>query len=190
MRAPLGGQHMRGAGAAVRRSAGRLRLASQARGAVEAGGGRWGEAGRVRSLLLIVPKLFDDESNPWFCMSADRLKVKRIGDISGRGMSPLRYVLASPDERSLVGVMTRAMPWPPTPGKAVTMPNTKDAEKDRTAAAFSPPSGDDDSPKRSGVGWNAWPLTCGLPLVSSSRPSGVTMAVPSRMRSFTPAKPE
>lgn len=41
-----------GAGATVRRSAGRLRLGSQARGAVEASGGRWGR--RLRALGVCV----------------------------------------------------------------------------------------------------------------------------------------
>lgn len=43
--------------------------------------------------------------------------------------------------------------------------------------------------KWNGVGWKAWPLSRRVPLVSSSRPFGVTEAMPSRVR-FTPVKPE
>uniref|UniRef100_A0A0D9YQP5 Uncharacterized protein n=1 Tax=Oryza glumipatula TaxID=40148 RepID=A0A0D9YQP5_9ORYZ len=204
MRAPLGGQHMRGAGAAVRRSAGRLRLGKPG---AWSGGGKRRPVGEAAACARCLRRI---EHSSWWKEPIEELSkravisiaILTVGDVPptpttcGNGIVAVeeaalnRYVLASPEERSLVGVMTRAMPWLPTPGEAVMMPNTKDAEKDRTAAFFSPPSGDDDSSKRSGVGWNAWPLTCGLPLVSSSRPSGVTMAVPSRVRSFTPAKPE
>jgi hypothetical protein len=51
------------------------------------------------------------------------------------------------------------------------MPNTNDAEKDRTG----PPG---DRRNCSGVGCTAWPMSCGVPLVSSSRPVDVITAVP------------
>uniref|UniRef100_A0A0D9VF38 Uncharacterized protein n=1 Tax=Leersia perrieri TaxID=77586 RepID=A0A0D9VF38_9ORYZ len=46
---------------------------------------------RGANAIRRVEELFVDESNPWFCINAVMLKVKSIGDISGRGMSPLRY---------------------------------------------------------------------------------------------------
>ena len=76
------------------------------------------------------------------------------------------------------------------------MPKTKATEKDRTgtAAVVDVPFGDGDPAcgggprRRRGVGWNAWPFSWVVPLVSSTRPSGVTVAEPSRVR-FAPVKP-
>jgi hypothetical protein len=62
------------------------------------------------------------------------------------------------------------------------MPNTKDAEKERTG-----PSGV--RWNRSGAGCTAWPLSCAVPLVSSSSPDAVMTAVPSSA-SGAPVKPE
>nr|CAB3493065.1 unnamed protein product [Digitaria exilis] len=62
------------------------------------------------------------------------------------------------------------------------MPNTKDAEKDRTG----PPGV---RWNFSGVGCIAWPLSCAVPLVSSRSPEEVMVAVPSR-DSGAPVKPE
>lgn len=64
----------------------------------------------------------------------------------------------------------------------VWMPKMNDVEKDRTA----PPG---DLCRRSDVGWTAWPLRWTVPLVSSRRPFGVTLAVPSSERG-APVKPE
>jgi hypothetical protein len=61
------------------------------------------------------------------------------------------------------------------------MPNTKAVEKDVTVRSFAPW-------KRSGVGWKACPFSAVVPLVSMSRASGVTVAMPSRER-FAPEKP-
>ena len=85
-------------------------------------------------------------------------------------------------EKFLLAETTNAMPWLLTSGYWPMMPNTKAVEKDATACCSFAPW------KRSGVGWKACPFSAVVPLVSMSRPSGVTVAMPSRER-FAPEKP-
>jgi hypothetical protein len=74
------------------------------------------------------------------------------------------------------------MPWPQLSSSGQRMPNTKEAENDRAAV--------DALRKQNGDGWMAWAFCRSVPLVSSSRPAGVTAAAPPRVRLALAKPPE
>ncbi|KAM3365173.1 hypothetical protein ACQJBY_015120 [Aegilops geniculata] len=90
------------------------------------------------------------------------------------------------ESSSLDAETKKAMPWLLRSAYCPKMAKTKVVEKDRAAPApvpFASPS-----PRNGrGDGWKAWPFVWMVPLVSMSRPLGMTTA-PSSVR-FTPAKP-
>jgi hypothetical protein len=98
-----------------------------------------------------------------------------------RLFSKPRYWLGSAAEKLSLPTK-KTMPWPLRLELGRMMPNTNDVEKNRTG----PPG---ERRNRSGVGYTAWPLSCAVLLVTSSRPVDAITAVPSRT-SVLPVKPE
>uniref|UniRef100_A0A0D9YQN6 Uncharacterized protein n=1 Tax=Oryza glumipatula TaxID=40148 RepID=A0A0D9YQN6_9ORYZ len=77
MRAPLGGQHMRGAGAAVRRSAGRLRLGKPG---AWSGGGKRRPVGEAAACARCLRRI---EHSSWWKEPIEELSKRAVNSTLG-----------------------------------------------------------------------------------------------------------